>query len=189
MSTFQERFHEAMVDGFRENAANYNETTDLYSLGAPDTVDDFFDYLESEFSGDLSQGERQQIRYVNQAWAWAWAQYEREQQEEQEAEEAFQSNFDSKPHPFAWRDNILPIQRLFLKLMYVVGLGGFAYGMYVTTQLKNAKVGGFYTGLGMFIAVQMHWGIQGFFNWLEKRDSKLLEKPLSNENLAPSLSS
>lgn len=169
MSDFQNRFHSAIIDGFGENVQQYTEGTDLYSLGGADTVDDFFDYLEAEFSGDLSTEERQQIRYVSQAWAWAWQQFEREQAEEA-AVAASVTNISK------WQDRIHPAQRLILRMSYFLGLAGFGYGMYLTTQLKDTKMGGFYSGFGMFLALQLYWGLNTFFSSLEARNSKMLAK-------------
>lgn len=178
MATFQERFHEAMVRAFEERAQGYNEQTDLYSLGDASAVDDFFDYLEFEFSGDVTEEQRHHIRYVGQAWTLAWAAYEIEQEEEaaEETEASEEEDF-SNANDFLWKDKILPIQRLLLKVFYVGGLATFGYGMYLTTKAGNPKTGGLLSGLGMFIAVQMFWGMQSFFVFLQKRNSKLLRSP------------
>ncbi len=178
MSSFQERFHETMVKAFEGRAQGYNENTDLYTLGDASQVDDLFDYLEFEFSGDIDDNQRQHFRYVTHVWTWAWAAYEKEQEEEtNEAEEAAANENFSNASEFAWRDRILPIQRLLLQLFYYGGLAAFGYGMYVTIKLKSPQTGGMITGLGMFVAVQMNWGMQSFYAWLQKRNSKLLRSP------------
>lgn len=181
MSSFQQQFHAAMLEAFGENAHHYNENTDLYSLGDSRMVDDLFDELESAFSGTLEDFERQQIRYVGQAWNWAWQAAERQAAEEaeeraaEEAEEAQAQRLDQSS-PFAWQERIWPIQRILLKIFYIAGLATFGYGMYLTVKVRDAKMGNLLTGLGIFVAVQMYWGMKTFFNALEKRNSSLLQK-------------
>lgn len=183
MASFQERFHAIMVESFGEYARQYNENTDLYTLGHAHAVDDFFDELESAFSDTLEQEQRQQIRYVGQAWAWAWQAAERQAAEEaeeravEEAEHARPQSLDQSS-PFDWQERIWPLQRILLKVFYIAGLATFGCGIYIAVNPKHAyaKWGSLLMGLGMFVAVQMYWGMQSFFNWLEKRNSSMLQK-------------
>lgn len=165
MSSFEERFDQVMTESFEIAPGAYNEMAELRMLGDEAAVDDFFDNLEFEFSGDLDEHERYTLRTVGQAITWARELFDAEEDDD---------NGPSITTGFEWRDQISPFQGLVLKLSTFVGVAMFMAGVYLTTRGKQ-QLGGILSGVGMFIAAQMFWGIKSFFNFLEKRDSKLLQ--------------
>ena len=167
MPSFEERFDQVMTESFQVQPGVYNDMTELRMLGDEGSIDDFFDNLDFEFSGDLDEHERYTIRTVGQAISWAMVQEEAEDEDENEDESSGLAS------GFGWRERISPFQTVILKLSTFVGIAMFMGGVYLTTHGDQQR-GGFLSGIGMFIAVQMFWGIKSFFNWLENRDSKLL---------------
>ena len=75
--------------------------------------------------------------------------------------------------PFAWRDKISPFQRKILTGSTFVGVPLFIGGLQMS--IRGVAGGEILAGLGMFIAVQMFWGIGALFGKLEAREAKVLQ--------------
>jgi len=168
----QARFHKALREAFGCDPTQVHEGTALYDLGDASAVDDFYDELEFEFENDLTDAQKANFRRVGEALAWAQEQGARLAAEEAEEEQENQKEFYSE---FAWQDKISKFQRLFLKASSA--LGGIIF--FVCLNLSIRKKGGplmqGMAGMGMFIAVQMFWGVKKCFNFLEKNNSSLLK--------------
>lgn len=72
-----------------------------------------------------------------------------------------------------WKDELSPLQKKVLQLSNLVGVLLFFVGVQFIVRGKNT-FGGILAGFGMFLAVQVQWGIATVFEWLEKQ--KLVEK-------------
>lgn len=164
---FVDRFRRIFIETFNRDLTGLPYETPLSSLGDESSVDDFFDKLEFEFPGDLDDEMRHRLSTLGMCHSWATEQCERESEEKSE---------DSIPNAFHWRDEISALQRGILTISKIIGPILFFFGVQLTIR-DQKELGGALSGIGMFIAVQMFWGVKSCYNWLEKRRSSLLQSP------------
>ena len=74
-----------------------------------------------------------------------------------------------------WKEQISPLQRLLLKASALIGFVIFFVGVQLTVR-GRASEGGWLSAFGMFIAVQMRWGVEALYRWLERRRADWLAR-------------
>lgn len=89
-------------------------------------------------------------------------------------------DYDGNPIPFSWKKSISPLQRWILKISARLGFLIFFVGVHITIwasfydQLHIFDVhvppsmGGYISSFGLFVAIQMFWGIDAGFTFLHK---------------------
>jgi hypothetical protein len=163
--TIEDRMHKIIAERFETDPVGVSLETELNSLGDESTVDDFFDDLEFEFSGDIEEEQRGSMSSIGEALAWAKAQPVDEDDEDDEP---------SNVGGFAWREKISPFQSGFLKISAILGAVMFFFGVQLT--VRGNPWGEPLAGVGMFIAASLFWGVKSCYNWVEKNKPTLLQK-------------
>ncbi|MBU52513.1 MAG: hypothetical protein CL920_27780 [Deltaproteobacteria bacterium] len=170
MQTLQENFAEvfrASFDGRSPGDYHFEQT--VRTIASDEHIQDFFDNLELAFDTTLEEDARRELVTIQDCWEWVQTQRHRQWQEEQKAMQ------EDKPSPFAWQDEITPLQQNLLKLSRIIGPIMFFVGIQMNVR-GHKQFGGALAGLGMFIAVQMFWGIKKLFNWFESNQLAYLRR-------------
>lgn len=73
-----------------------------------------------------------------------------------------------------WESGLAPAQLWLFKVAPVVGVVAFIVG--VQLKVRGLPWAEPLMGVGMFVAVQMYWGVRGGYEWLAKRYPTLVER-------------
>lgn len=125
---------------------------------ADEAVDDFYDALETATDGSFFSDDREPGgKVATTAAIVAWI---NEQRKETLAS--------------GWRDALTPLQRALLAGSWAFGMALIVTAIIWKPEGEALNMPVF--GLGMFIAAQLKFGVQGVYEWLAKNQTKLVEK-------------
>jgi hypothetical protein len=169
MDTIEEAQNWARVRGhfqafflriFGGNPNFWPQDTALIQIADQRKLQEFFQELEIEFSSHISAEDREQIITIQDAIEWV------EFHGKTDEEEADMG--------MGWREKLTPVQKAFLKISGLLGVILMIAGIQMKVRSIGGSWGEILAGIGAFIGVQMFWGVTKWFNWLEKRKSRLL---------------
>ncbi len=130
--------------------------TAIASLGDEEAVDSFYEDLESRADGSLFLSDREEkVATVGGAVAWVTS----------VRREKLASN---------WKEEITPLQRTLLAGSWAFGMA--LIGLSLVFKAKGQPMNQALFGLGIFIAAQLKFGVEGLYRSLAEKSPKLVEK-------------
>ena len=151
--------HELIEEHFpdAEEALFDDNDTEIASLGDEESVDSFFEDLESRAGGSLFLSDREEkVATVGGVIAWV--------------DSVRRENLASN-----WKDAITPLQRTLLAGSWALGMALIGLSL-VWKAPGQVGMNQPLFALGIFIAAQLKFGIEGLYRWLAEKFPAMVEK-------------